>query len=246
MNKYLAIINVKTFISVFISILATYFSYQYHIIYNIDLTLVSIAIVFPLVFSIRSSFRRREKALEHLSQFSSAIKTIGYHFSILKNFPEDKKNEVSSMLSEVSNAVIDHLKNKDTNTQQLDETINKIHVFTLENTEFFSKGFNEKILKYLNKFHEAVDNLNAIHSHRTPISLKAYCLVFIYIFPFVYTPSMINKIGIETTVLVPLFIVSVSQFFLISLYNIQDHMEYPFDQNGLDDIKMDQFKLDKS
>jgi len=57
---------------------------------------------------------------------------------------------------------------------------------------------------------------------------------------------MINKIGIETTVLVSLFIVSVSQFFLISLYNIQDHMEYPFDQNGLDDIKMDQFKLDKS
>jgi len=32
---------------------------------------------------------------------------------------------------------------------------------------------------------------------------------------------------------------------LISLYNIQDQMEYPFDNDGLDDIKLDNFKLDR-
>ncbi|MFT6795274.1 MAG: hypothetical protein ACJART_000406, partial [Maribacter sp.] len=42
------------------------------------MTLLSIAIIFPLVFTIRGSFRRREKALEHLSQYRSAMKTLSY------------------------------------------------------------------------------------------------------------------------------------------------------------------------
>jgi len=29
---------------------------------------------------------------------------------------------------------------------------------------------------------------------------------------------------------------------LISLYNIQDDMEYPFDRQGLDDIKLEEFR----
>ena len=245
MNKYLAIINIKTFITVSISILTTYFSYHFNISYNIELTLVSIAIVFPLVFSIKSSFRRREKALEHLSQFRSAIKTIDEHFSTINNLAEDKKNQFSATLIEVSDAVVEYMSNKEVSAQKLDKIIDNINVFIIENAEFIPKGLNIKILKYLNKLHEAVDNLHAIHSHRTPISLKAYCLIFIFIFPFVYSPSMIYRIGLETNALATYFVVSISQFFLISLYNIQDHMEYPFDQDGLDDIKLEQFKINR-
>ena len=36
-----------------------------------------------------------------------------------------------------------------------------------------------------------------------------------------------------------------SEFILISLYNIQDQMEYPFDKEGLDDIDLDLFKLNR-
>ena len=42
------------------------------------------------------------------------------------------------------------------------------------------------------------------------------------------------------------FIVILSTFILISLYNIQDQMEYPFDKDGLDDIRLDEFKLDRN
>ena len=82
----------------------------------------------------------------------------------------------------------------------------------------------------------------AIHTHRTPISLKAYCKVFIYIFPLIYTPTIINKIGLENPVWLTYFVVLLSEFILISLYNIQDDMEYPFDRQGLDDIKLEEFR----
>jgi predicted membrane chloride channel (bestrophin family) len=41
------------------------------------------------------------------------------------------------------------------------------------------------------------------------------------------------------------FIVLVSQFILISLYNIQNQLEYPFDEEGMDDIKLDNFRIDR-
>lgn len=74
-------------------------------------------------------------------------------------------------------------------------------------------------------------------------SLKAYCLIFVYIFPMIYTPTIIYKIGIENPAWITYFIVILSEFILISLYNIQDQMEYPFDDEGLDDIDLDIFKM---
>jgi len=92
---------------------------------------------------------------------------------------------------------------------------------------------------------ESADNLIAIHSHRTPVSLKAYCLIFIYIFPVIYTPTIINKIGYDNPSWLTFFIVILSEFILISLYNIQDQMEYPFDDEGLDDIKFNIFSVSR-
>jgi hypothetical protein len=95
----------------------------------------------------------------------------------------------------------------------------------------------------MENMHEAIENLHGIHVHRTPISLKAYCKIFIYLFPLVYAPSLINSIGPEASKFASYFIVIASEFILISLYNIQDQLEYPFDSKGLDDIKLDIFKM---
>ena len=76
MSRYLIIINFRTLITLFLSILTPIVAYKFKVVYNIDLTLLSIAIIFPLVFTIRGAFRRREKALEHLSKFRASIKTV--------------------------------------------------------------------------------------------------------------------------------------------------------------------------
>jgi len=245
MNRYLAIVNYRTIIAVLISILTPILAYYYNINYSIDLTLISIAIVFPLVFTIRSSFRRREKALEHLSQFRGATKTVEYLFLTAIGLPDEKKNKISNTLIEISDKVIAHLGDSDYDTQDIDEAMNKVHLFIIDNNESLPKGLKEKIIRFMNDLHEAVDNLHAIHSHRTPISLKAYCLIFIYIFPLIYTPTIIAKIGVDTTIWITYFVVILSEFILISLYNIQDHMEYPFDNDGLDDIDLNIFRINR-
>jgi hypothetical protein len=78
LKNYFSIINRRTLLTLFISILVPFICFQNEIVYNVDLTLISIAIIFPLVFTIRGAFRRREKALEHLSRFRTGINIVYY------------------------------------------------------------------------------------------------------------------------------------------------------------------------
>ena len=245
MSRYLIIINFRTLITLGLSLLIPFLAYEFKVVYNIDLTLMSIAIIFPLVFTIRGAFRRREKALEHLSRFRASIKTVENFFHNSK-MPDDLKLESSKVLKELNDALFGHLNTKTEDTSDYDVKLKASLNFITTNKELISNGTREKIYRFFRDVIDSADNLIAIHSHRTPVSLKAYCLIFIYIFPVVYTPTIINKIGLDNPSWLTFFIVVLSEFILISLYNIQDQMEYPFDDEGLDDIKFKIFKIDRN
>lgn len=244
LQEYTVIINHRTWIALAVAVLTPYICYTYHINFDLDLTLISIAMIFPLVFTIRGSFRRREKALEHLSEFRGSILTLNYIFDN-STIPEPKKQEIKDILINISTQLMIHLKNNSTETEDLDKSIQKVYDFTQENKEYVSGKLKDRIFKYLKDLHETVENVHAINVHRTPISLKAYCLIFIYIFPIIYTPAVIYRIGEDKSQSITYFIVILSQFILIALYNIQNQLEYPFDNKGLDDIQLDNFKLDR-
>ncbi len=225
-----------------ISVITVFMCYQYQIFFNVDLTLLSIAIIFPLVFTIRGSFRRREKALEHLSQFRSSMKTL-YYFTTTSDLTLEEKNGLEMILKDIGGKTLVCLKNQNDEIKDLDDEIEKVYDFIHSKNGMISTKLKDRIFKYMNDLHEAIDNLHAIHVHRTPISLKAYCKVFIYIFPLIYTPTIIFNIGQNYNHAAVYFVVILTEFILISLYNIQDHLEYPFDNKGLDDIKLDHFKI---
>ena len=105
-----------------------------------------------------------------------------------------------------------------------------------------------------------IENSISIKVHRTPQSIRAYCELFIYIFPFYYAPTLIYNLGnsdsnfeigstfggtefVDTTFLVYALNIIIS-FILISLFNVQEQIEDPFDQDGMDDIKLENYELD--
>ena len=76
LKKYTSALNFRTLISVIISLIATWIAYKYQLTYNLDLTIISVAVVFPIVFTLGSAFQRREKALEHLGRAKGALASI--------------------------------------------------------------------------------------------------------------------------------------------------------------------------
>ena len=245
LNRYLIIINSKTLIAIGISIFVLFISEKYTIDYEIDLTLISIAIIFPLVFCIRSAFRRREKALEHLSQFRSNLITIE-HYVKMSKLTDDKLNDLSRLLIKLESDFLKELSKPKIDLKKIDFNTEEIFRFLKTNEEEISGGIRQKAIRFLRDVSDGQDNLIAIYLHRTPISLKAYCLIFIYLFPLVYTPTIIHKMGNDPDAMfLTSFVVLLSEFILISLYNIQDQMEYPFDDDGLDDIQLQKFKSER-
>ncbi|MGB5553599.1 MAG: hypothetical protein WBM83_02995 [Flavobacteriaceae bacterium] len=160
-----------------------------------------------------------------------------------QNLLEEEQNEIHEILMEINASVLSELKNKKYDFKNLDITLHRIYQFTLDKPLSMTKGTREKIFRFMKDLHESIENLLAIHSHRTPISLKAYCEIFIYIFPLVYVPTVIFYIEIEYSHWIIASVVLLTQFILISLYNIQNQLEYPFDEVGLDDIKLESFRI---
>ena len=242
MSRYLVILNSRTLLAIIISIIVPIIAYRYNINYNVDLTLISIAIIFPLVFNIRGAFRRREKALEHLSLYRASLKTVE-NIILSSKLEIEEINQGTELIKKSNEGLIDFLDNIENDTSIHDNNINKLFEFLNSKKIVIGNGVLQKALRFLKDTIDSADNLVAIHRHRTPISLKAYCLMFVYIFPLVYTPTIIFKIGVENPHYLTYFIVILSEFILISLYNIQDQMEYPFDKEGTDDIDLEIFRM---
>ena len=92
-----------------ISILIPVICYEYDVIYDIDLTLISIAIIFPLVFAIRGAFRRREKALEHLSKIRSSLMSIKFGFMTNEKLSKEEVETGNTLLINILNELTSHL-----------------------------------------------------------------------------------------------------------------------------------------
>ena len=196
-----------------------------------------------MVFNIRGAFRRREKALQYLSKYRSALVTISFYLKTSTVMSEEDKKRTLDVLERISDETVRHLRDNKENVAAVDEAIHDFHSHIIELEEFIPNKIKDRIFRYMNDMQEGFENVFAINIHRTPRALKAYCLIFIYIFPLIYAPTIIYNIGATHSDLVVYFVVVVTEFILIALYNIQDHMEYPFDDIGVDDIKLENFQL---
>ena len=243
MTRYLQIINIRTFTVLIICLATSFFVIKYQIKYNFDLTIISIAIIFPLVFTIRAAFRRREKALDHLSRFKSALLIVYRCFERCKKLPEDKLAAAKSNLQQTSDSMLAYLQAGTNDQTALRGNLRSISEFLITQKEEVGSSEAFKILRFMKDVHSSVENTIAIYTHNTPVSLRAYCQIFIYVFPFIYAPALLHRLDEGSPDWVVYSLSCVTGFILISLFNVQDQMENPFDSKGLDDIKVDNFGL---
>jgi len=96
-------------------------------------------------------------------------------------------------------------------------------------------GEISRVSQYVSKMIIAFDNMRIVHRYRTPVTLRAYSKVFIYTFPIIYGPyfaSTFHDFSAQLEYVMPILY----SFILVSLDNIQDQLEDPFDEVGEDDI----------
>lgn len=249
LKSFLLIINYKTLIITTLSVISTYVCYKLGFTAKFPDMLVGVAIVFPVVFSIGSAYNRREGALQRFSDFKGHALAIYY---ATRDWTPDKNHNLPEQVRHLVREMIAIMRQMFTSNNRMELQANERKIYSyFSRLSAITNAMREhgvqtsetsRVNQYVSKMIIAFDNLQVVHSYRTPITLRAYSKVFIYIFPIIYGPyfaSTFNDFSANLEYVMPVLY----SFILVSLDNIQDHLEHPFDEIGEDDIRIDEKEI---
>ena len=139
-RDFFSVINIKTLIVIVAACLTTVICVELGFHFNVPTDLISIAIVFPIVFSINAAYSRREKALEHYSVFKGSALSVRFahmHW-IDENSKENRKgkkingdehvNRIDKIYKELFSNLYDYLHSAKPNPKTYDNIINYLQM----------------------------------------------------------------------------------------------------------------------
>ena len=109
LNYRIIIILVET-----VSIFILYKTFQFNV--DVDFFIFSIAIVFPLVFSITSAYQRRQESIIEFTKFRNKIIDITNLMYAVNGFKRENYNMIFTNLLGIQNQFLDYLI-KDSNVE---------------------------------------------------------------------------------------------------------------------------------
>ena len=230
----------NTIIIITLSLTSTYVCVYYDIILDMPTGLIGIAIVFPIVFSINAAYTRREQALNNLAVLKScSAALVAGHKDWVKDNNGEHFERITMLVSEIMNTIKIYLSSDSRDYHKYHNIYRYFSQISLSNEELRKSAISSSELSRLNQYLQQMINsfeqMNNIAHYRTPMTLRAYTLVFLHVFPIIYGPYfafLTHNFFYFSGFLVSLVYSTV----LVSLNNLQDELEDPYDGIGIDDI----------
>lgn len=246
LRSLVIIINYKTFIITALSIISSFACFKLGLTAKFPDMLVGVAIVFPVVFSIGAAYNRRETALQRMADFKGHAIAMFY---ATRDWPSNKENDLpertKGLITEMYRLMAKMFRTKSEtewpqNEKKMYSLFSDLSRLTMDLRNYgVQSGEISRVSQYVSKIMIAFDNMKIIRRYRTPITLRSYSKFFIYTFPVIYGPyfaSTFHDFSAQLEYVMPILY----SFILVSLDNIQDHLENPFDDLGEDDIEIDE------
>ncbi len=242
LSSILLIINLKSLIIAGFAVLSTWVCLHFDIRADFPLTMISTAIVFPIVFSIGHAYKRRENALDKYGALKAHGRALYYAARdwLPTHEDADRIAHIESVLDRLMRGCRDMFKGKLSDMEKHEVAI---YVTFSELSEFVKhlradglpSGECSRANQYVGKIIVAYEGMKHIFQYRTPRTLRAFSDFFIVILPILYGPFFAHEATSYNSVLIYVMPILFA-IILVGLDNIQDHLEDPFDQVGEDDI----------
>ena len=251
-KRILLIINLQTLIISGLAVASTALCIHFKFEAEFPLTLVATSIIFPVVFSIGGAYKRREAALKEYAAIKGYLRAI---YFVARDWINNPKPENIAKMNTIIRDFFTNFRTMFTGSQD-DLTENEklvydnfsdisLYIKHELREEGLSSGECSRTNQYLQKMMISFESIKHIYQYRTPRTLRAFSSLFIKILPILYGPYFAYKAedmswGLEFVI--PILLTMI----LVSLENIQEHLENPFDQVGEDDIKFNVEKFMES
>lgn len=242
-KQFSRIVDYHTALVTGLAMLVVFLCRQLDFLVDLPTTLIGIAVVFPLVFSINSAYKRREDAL----QAFASLKAHGVALVLAhRDWPDeaaDHGERGQALLHRLLTAVSHHFTR---NGQHPNLTRRQIYTifsdFSRSHEQLRDVGVpaNEisRVNQYLRQLIIDFEKMNNIANYRTPRALRAYSRLFLNLFPLLFGPYF-AQIAYPDHPLAGYVVAVIYSLVLVSLDNIQDDLENPFDGLGADDLRLD-------
>ncbi len=247
-KRVFLIINLKTLLITALAIISTMVCLKYHIKADFPLTLISTAIVFPIVFSIGGAYKRREVALDEYGSIKAHGRALYFAVSDwLENPPQELKDDLKiklgNLLTSCKEAFSRPVEELEQTEKEVYQSFKQLSLFIKDmRAHGLPSGEASRSNQFLSKMMISFERVKHIYQYRTPRTLRTYSDIFIVILPIVYGPHFAENatsfnFGLQFAVPILFSVI------LVALDNIQAHLENPFDQQGEDDIYINSDKF---
>lgn len=240
LRDFIQVIDYHTLAVVVLALIGTWLCRRFDFAVDLPTNLLGIAVIFPLVFSINSAYKRREDALKAYASFKAhAIAIYLAHRDWLPDtsFEDQGRTLIENLFTAVSRyftanatAVYD--------SQPIYAIFSKL---SRSHEALREAGMPANEVSRLNQYLRSTiihfEQMNNIAQYRTPLALRAYSRIFLNAFPILFSPFFAN-VAYPDWPLAGYIVAFVYAVVLVSLDNIQDDLERPYDGQGQDDLRL--------
>ncbi len=242
------IINWKSLVIAAVAVLATWLSIRFNIKADFPLTIISTAVIFPIVFSIGHAYKRREVTLDDYGTIKAHGRAI--YFAARDWLPEhsdDRLDHVKRVLTDLLTGCRDMFKGAPSemaeNEKQVYAAFSELSAFVKRmRSEGLPGGECSRCNQYISKMIVSFEHAKHVYQYRTPRTLRAFSDFFIVTLPIIYGPYFAHE-ATEYHPLLAFIMPLLFAIILVGLDNIQIHLEDPFDQIGPDDVSINAEKF---
>ncbi len=242
LRDFTQILDRHTIIITSLALLSTYLCRYFDYVADLPADLISIAVIFPLVFSINSAYRRREEALKAFASLKAHVVSLYFAHRDWSEQGVGHDTRGLTLMQGLLTAVNQHFNNgHGGNTQSLQQIFSIFSQFSTSHEKLRYDGVPANEISRANQYLRAImidfEHLNNIARYRTPVTLRAYSRLFLNLFPILFGPYFADVAYPEHPFL-GYMVAALYAIVLTSLNNIQEQLENPFDGIGIDDLRL--------
>jgi hypothetical protein len=243
LKSFWSVVDWQTFAVTGLALLATFLCNHYAFSAELPSGLIGIAIIFPIVFSINAAYRRREEVLRYFASLKAHGMALYYaHADWGGDNPtraERFEKLFLSILEEVKNYFASQKRDDIENKKRVFESFKEV---SKSNEMLRDSGIAATEISRVNQYLRSMiidfEKMRNVKLYQTPKSLRAYSQIFLNLFPILYAPYFAH-ICLESHIYSGYAVAAIYSLVLVTLDNIQEDLEDPFDGVGEDDVKLE-------
>jgi hypothetical protein len=240
LRSFVRIVDRHTVAVTALALVSTWLSIRFGILADLPSALIGVAVIFPIVFSINSAYRRREEALRALASAKAHAVAIAWAHRDWLGDREDLAESGRRRIRDLFAAIRRFFHaGAGEHPEILLEVYRAFSSISASHEELRAAGMPANEVSRTNQYLRAVmiefERMRAILEYRTPHALRAYSRVFLNSFPVLYGPYFAT-LSAGSIPAVGYLVAVLYSVVLVSLDNIQEALENPYGTVDEDDV----------